>query len=240
MTDLLTAGGLILTVLLAYMQIQRTHRRNLEAQEAHLRNQLKVDLYEKAAAVFQAAADAANRASSDYRATLSVLELQAKGFPFAHSQTSADLLDSEKAASRALIAVLIFLEQHEIAFARFRDIRRALSETHENLLDSHNKLWMKLVQLIPPPPQPDGRATPPLALPNAQNVEDARVLYETFSQACSDICSYLIDLQIEAQNELLGDLFQRQLPPRHPADPALRVLTRDAAVQTTRPRGRLI
>jgi hypothetical protein len=240
MTDLLPAAGLILTVLLAYMQIQKTHKKTIEAQEAHLRNELKVNLYEKAAPVFQEAAYAATAAASDYRTAVSVIEMQAKGLPFAHFRTADELLEVERRGSQSLTAVLVFLEQHEIAFTRFRAIRRELSEAHKEYIDSHSKLWLKLVTLIPPPPGEDGRPIRPLQAPTVELAALLRESYDDFASRCSDINSYLIDLQIAAQNELLGALFQRQLPPRRPGDPNLKVLERDDVEEDLRPPGRLI
>lgn len=47
MSELITALGLVLGVLIAYLQIQKNQRAGLQLQEAHLRNELKLKLYEE-------------------------------------------------------------------------------------------------------------------------------------------------------------------------------------------------
>lgn len=240
MTELLTFGGLVVTVLLAYLQIQKNHAATLRAQEAHLRDQLKVNVYEKVAAVFQDCAEQVNTAAGEMRSVVSNLRLALQGLPGTQRLTSAQLLDVHYNAQRALSRVLLVLEQYEIVFARFASIRRQFSDEHGRLLDVHVKLWVALVPLIPIVDSSSGRTTPPLVAPTQSALDVLEPLATVYIDVCGDIMGYFIDLQIEAQNELLGHLFQHQLPPRSPGDPRQRVLVRDAIEPTERPRGRIV
>lgn len=74
MAELLTAVGLILAVLLAYMQIQKTHAANIRAQEAHLRDQLRVRIYEEASTTFHNASRLVGRCNTDTRSIISCFE----------------------------------------------------------------------------------------------------------------------------------------------------------------------
>lgn len=240
MTDFLAASGLVLTVLLAFMQLQRTHRATLEAQEAHLRNQLKVDLYAKVAPLVQDAAESAAHTASDYQSVLSVAAFQLQGLPFKHLRDATALLEGHRKAANAVLAVISFLEQHEIVFARFGSIRRALSEAHERLLLSHTLLWQAAALLVPPAPTPGAPPPTPLAHPTNDMVQALQSKQEDYGAACSAIGSFMVDVQIEAQNELLGSLFQRELPPRNPASASELVLRRDDAPPSRRPSGGLV
>jgi hypothetical protein len=76
-------------------------------------------------------------------------------------------------------------------------------------------------------------------VPTKDDVARLQDLADAYLAATGDLQGYIIDLQIEAQNELLGDLFERQLPPRAPGDEAVKVLARDPEPLHQRPRGRL-
>jgi hypothetical protein len=240
MTELLAAAGLILTVLLAYMQIQRTQAATIRAQEAHLRNQLKVDLYAKAAAVFHDSAQRVQNVNSHIRSALSTIKLIADGFPFTHLKTGQELSDANAEAARGLNNVLFMLEQYEMVFSRFGPFRREVSDSHGRLLDAFNKLWMKLALYVPLVDNATGNLVGPASRPSRQDLAELETLRDGHSSVCNDIMGYMIDLQIEAQNELLGDLFGRQLPPRAPGDPAVKVLTRAREHLTERPKGQVV
>ena len=235
MTDLLTAAGLILTVLLAYMQIQRNQRAAIELQEAHLRNELKLKLYEKAAGIFHAASDRIRRLESVIRSVMWELQAVASGLGMPQTTTHDDILKTRSEATEGVASVLIALEQYEIVFSRFASFRRQLSESHSRLLDVFNNWWTKVVEFVP-----FQAKLGPLTKVSAESVGELETLQKALNDVCGDIGGYLIDLQIEAQNELLGDLFGRQLPPRAPGDPTIKVLTREATHLSKRTPGRLV
>lgn len=240
MANLLTAAGLILTVLLAYMQIQRNQAATIRAQETHLRNQLKVSLYEKAAAIFHESAQRVNDVNHLTRSLLFTTKMIAQGYPFAHDKTGQDLIEANAAAGKGLNNVLFLLEQYEMAFSRFAPFRREISDSHGRLMSTFNDLWTKLAKHVPLVNSATGQVVGPLAKADEASLTELERLRKVFSSVCDDLMSYFIDLQIEAQNELLGGLFERQLPPRSPADPNVKVLTRAPEPLTTRPKGRIV
>ena len=240
MTEVVFLGGLVVTVLLAYRQIELNHAATLRSQEAHLRDQLKVSVYEKVAGVFQHCAEQVNTASGEMQSVVSTLRLALQGIPVTQRFTSTQLLDVHDNAQRALTRVLLVLEQYEIVFARFASIRRQFSDENKRLLDVHVRLWGALVPLIPIVDASSGRTTPALVAPTQSVLDVLEPLATAYIDACGDILGYFIDLQIEAQNELLGHLFQHQLPPRSPGDPRQKVLVRDAVEPTERPRGHIV
>ena len=151
MTELLAAVGLIVTVFVAYMQLQKSRRASLELQEEHLRNELKLKLYEKFSTVLFDAGSALSTAGVQYYSVLSAFRSRLEhGFNTSPSQIGADLSESAHVAQRALNRVVILLEEYEMVFARFTDFRRALSEEHGNLLRTHTGLWSKVLEIFLP------------------------------------------------------------------------------------------
>jgi hypothetical protein len=240
-TQIITVGGMILGVLIAYLQIQKNQRAALVLQEEHLRNELKLKVYEKAAAVFADVSGLLVSASSLYRSPINSLDMRVrKGFPVSPTSTPKELSDAVHIAAAGITRVLLVLEEYEIVFARFRSFRRRLSADHSRLLDAHNAVWSKLMLFLPVIHAETGEMFGPVSFPSEVVLADLERLNEEYVDVCNVLSGYMIDLQIEAQNELMGKLFARQLPPRHPNDPSVEVLGRDAEEVTERPAGRLI
>jgi hypothetical protein len=221
------------------MQIQKTHRGNISAQREHLRNELRVSLYEKASGVFQNASITIGRAETTIRSAVMSLDMMAKGVPLAPRTTVQDTIEAHSGLSDAVSQVLRTLEQYEIAFSRFQSFRREFSESHQAALNAHVPLFAKLSGFIPSEHQESGKVLGPRAIPTKDDVKDLKALADTYLAAAGDLQGYIIDLQIEAQNELLGELFEHQLPPRAPGDESVKVLARDLDKLRERPRGRL-
>ena len=241
MGELIAALGLVLSVLIAYLQIQKNQRAGLQLQEAHLRNELKLKLYEKVSQVLADAGDCLSKASTQYYSVISMLDARVrKGFAVSPSQLGSQLADQGDAAQRALNRALNVLEQYEILFLRFGAFRRQISKDHSRFLEAHSALWSKVLIYLPFISPETGKPLGPVVFPSEADLVQIEELHRRFIEVCNDLSGYMIDLQIETQNELLGDLFSRQLPPRHPADPRVTVLRRDDKELAERPEGRLV
>jgi hypothetical protein len=239
--EVLTGLGLILSVLLAYLQIQKNQRAALQLQEAHLRNELKLKLYERFSSVLDEAGNDISKASVQYYSIIAMLDARVrKGLAVAPINTGLELSQQLDSAQRRLNRVLNLLESYEVVFMRFRAFRRHLSTEHSRLLETHSALWSTILIYLPFVHSETGKKVPSMILPSEGDLAEIERLHQTYKDACGEITSHLIDLQIETQNELLGALFDRELPPRHPADPTSAVLVRDDTDLVERPRGRLV
>ena len=132
--QIVAAGGIIVTVLLAYVQMQKSQRATLAAQETHLKNQLKVRIYEHSTSTFEQASDLLSESHANTISVVHNLRMAVEGWPLTPGKTIQELGDAHHAASRASNDVLRKLEQYEIAFARFGSIRRGLAEGHHTFL----------------------------------------------------------------------------------------------------------
>ena len=249
--QIVAAGGIIVTVLLAYVQMQKSQRATLEAQErsqratlavqeAHLKNQLKVRIYEHSTSTFEQASDLLSKSHVNTISVVSTLRMAVEGLPFTPGKTVQELADAHYAAAGALSAVLRKLEQYEIAFARFGSIRRGLAQGHQMFLEAFSRLSSKLALYLPNTHPDTGAALPSIATLKKEDLPGLEQLQKAYADICGDMVCYILDLQIEAQNELLGSLFDHELPPRHPKDTNVKVLTRDTKAQTKRSPGNLV
>ena len=238
--QLVVAGGIIVTVRMAYVQMQKSQRATLAAQEAHLRNQLKVRIYEHSTATFEQGSDLISKSWAGTEATIFSLRMEVQGHPFSPARTWGELSDAHLAALRAVTAVLKKLEQYEIAFARFGSIRRGIAQGHRTFMEAYSKLSSKLGAYLPNTHPDTGAALPSIATLKKEDLPGLEQLQKAYADICGDMECYILDLQIEAQNELLGSLFDHELPPRHPKDPNVKVLTRDTQAQTERSPGNLV
>lgn len=237
----LTALGLILSVLIAYLQVQRNARAALALQETHLQNELKLKLYEKIGVVLSDANDQLSKAGTQYFSVLSSLDLRVrKQIPVDVHDTGLALSAVVHEAQRRLSRVLNLLEEYEIVFLRFGSFRRQLVDEHRKLLSTHQEFWTQLLPYLPFVHNTTKQQLPSPIVPTAEQLDVLEQRHRAFQEVCNDVGGYLIDLQIETQNELLGDLLQRQVPPRSPLDPTVAVLRRDENELVKRPPGRLI
>ena len=241
MTALITGLGLILSVLIAYLNVQKNQRANLQLQEAHLRNELKLKLYDKFSTVFAKAGDSVSLAGTQYYSIISMFNVRLQsGMAVSPTITGSQLTEQAHVAQTDLNRMLMVLEEYEIVFLRFGAFRRQLSEEHSRFLRTHGELWSKLLMYLPFLHSETKQQVGPVLFPAVEDLAAIEVLHEAYLAVCSDISSYMIDLQIETQNELLGALFNRTLPPRHPGNPSAKVLRRDDAELVVRPKGRLV
>lgn len=241
MGDVITALGLVLGVLIVYLQLQRNHRASLQLQEQHLRNELKLKVYERVGSTLMNTGHSLSKATTQYYSVISSLGMRVRsGLEISPRDLGLDLSERVFTAHTALTGVLLLLEEYEILFAKFGSFRRELSEGCQRLLDVHSRLSTKLTFFLPMRHPNTHEPFGPMMVPTAEELDELERLHAEYLSVCNDLAGYMIDLQIETQNELLSDLFGRQLPPRRPAAPEVKVLRRDETVMAERPSGRLV
>lgn len=239
--QIITAASLILGVLLAYLQVQKNHAAALTLQEAHLRNELKLRLYDRVSERFSTCSSLLSKAQFVHTGIFSAWHMRVRqGFSVVPQQLPSELTETAHAGAASVNAVLEIVEHYEIAFPRFETIRRELSEKHRELLAAQTALWSAIMIFLPFTEATTGAKVGPLGFPAEIQLTEFESLHSKYQDICNDISGYMIDLQVEAQNELLGELFGRTVPPRSPLDPVHKVLARDPTELKERPRGRLI
>jgi hypothetical protein len=68
------------------------------------------------------------------------------------------------------------------------------------------------------------------SLPSPGELHQLKHLIDNYYEAMNEIAGYIFDLRVEAQNNLLSNLFQNRVPQRKPLDPKHKVISTDAEV----------
>lgn len=237
MTEILTAGGLVITVLLAYLQIQRNQSSSLRLQSEHLKNQLKVEVFRELIGHLDRCGLSLGKAKADINRAIRNLEYSRSKIQSYQVITSQAVRASDEKARRRLTRLTLLLEKYEIVFARFYSLRRGISDTSRTLRDTSGELLMRLILVLPNEDLYKVTSPPSPSSLTEDQLEQLKTLGQKYERAVEDLRSYLLDFGVEAQNELLGPLFEREVPRRNPADATKTVLTRDSAIPKERPKG---
>jgi len=117
------------------------------------------------------------------------------------------------AVYRAKSDFVFAVEAYEIALLRYHHLRIFIQHRLDDIARAISDLARSF-----------GHLSPAADVPEAE-LERVRASCETLSNEFHAIQSYLLDYRIEVMNGLLGDLFDRQVPRRHPLSANFKTLT---------------
>lgn len=220
---------LLIPVLLIYLGYERSLRLQTENQRSHIR----VEIYDKVADALEDWGTHLGAAASVVRGVVMDARMRLQGLFVVSTRTTEEVLGAHNEAAKATSRVLLFLERYEIIFLRFHQARRDISGAHGELLEAFVALMQSVHLLVP-----SRRGAKPFSDIDPERFAELEERADRYLHVCSDLQGYLLDLGVEAQNELLAPLFRRTVPPRNPGDPNVKVLTRSAGFLTERPPGR--
>ncbi len=233
-TVLSIAAGVFVVV----WQLGRQHRAALEQQRAQIRQQLRLDIYKDMIGRLNKAVE--SMVTFHIACTSTALNLGLRrqfldqfGRPITTGiQTHLNMISMNSEASKSMISVLYLLEDYEIAFSGFEEIRRRFAERQRDLgprfTAFFNRIGPFLTIIVSDQEArihgiPAGRHTPtPPTAPEQQVIEhDLRemegVIYDLFG--------FILDVKVAAQNHLLAEIFPgSQARERQPEDPRVVVL----------------
>lgn len=224
----------LLGALIVVWQVGRQHRSGLELQRENLKDEQRLRLFDDLSmklAEAESAVVALGLSGLLVPNALKAFIQQSAllGFePAPVDHRSADLLTRRGRADKAVLEVVRALEYREILNPNFVAFRYAVSAQIERVWSAFSSFHLAAAPLLPldPPPTPAATgARPRTALPlTDQNVADLAQKGGVLQSECLTLSCFLSDLGREAQNALLGSLFELRLPPRRPRDPEVLVL----------------
>jgi hypothetical protein len=140
----------------------------------------------------------------------------------------------------ALIRVMSIIERYQIIFPNqrlFKAFKSALFMQSRAQADAFDPFWKDVRKFLPTDVPQEEQATFGVAVlepqqPTKEEIEGIHKLAEAHLDVCTQMTGCLIDLLHEAQNNLLGHLFQRQLPPRIPRKDGIVSVRNDDAILT--------
>lgn len=223
----LMAGGTVIAVLLVYLQVQKQHKSTLVLQEEHLKNEIRLKIYERIADSVEECSKLIGVAVSEARNAVTIISAgdrqQVENLP----QTGMSIIQAKHVATGAVAQLMRVIERYEIAFPGFVEMRLGLSQGAQEVNDVTVPFIGKASLYLPiETSDAEGRQVRlrPLVVPEESDISELNHIHELFDEALHKLEAYTADVQIEAQNVLLGNLFNRQIPARQPGDPRYRVL----------------
>lgn len=224
------------SALLIIWQMGRQHKNSLKLQQENFRAELRLQIYKE---IGQKISDASEK-------ILKVGNMvQAIGLSFdtyfqvlSLGITPSPIPDREKRIQSAHFEALNSItqlkrkmEEYEIVNPNLSIFRSALSASHYDILIKFgpllsNVLWY-LPRDIPKEKQQLGKEVIIPKLPDKEGLKKIKTITAEYYDLTLDAATYIHDLAREAQNTLLGELFDHRIPKREPIDPKQIVITTD-------------
>ncbi|MDD5321875.1 MAG: hypothetical protein PHD43_14960 [Methylococcales bacterium] len=236
----LTVVGIIGAAATVVWQLGRQHQSSLLLQRDNAREELKLRLHEllvqKVRRLSNANVEAAMYA---YMIPFNVENFQrqlAQGlYPTPIKERAPDFSRLHAEANNALIELIQEFEAWSIAFPGLEVFQVALNVANHDAREAFAPLFTALLRVLPfdPPDDAPPNVPRPLIQPliqspiSSEEYAQLKILVERYKEAMDEIGSYVHDLTIESQNNLLSELFERRVPPRQPIDPRLKVISTD-------------
>ncbi len=232
----LTVIGIVGAAVTIVWQLGRQHQSSLLLQRDNARDELKLRLHEllvqKVRRLSHANVEAAMYA---YMIPFNVENFQrqlAQGLhPSPIKERAPEFSRLHAEANNALIELIQEFEAWSIAFPGLEVFQVALNLANHDARDEFTSLFTALLRVLPmDPPENAPPNVPRPLVPNPISSDEhaqLKTLVDHYKEANDDIGSYIHDLTIESQNNLLSDLFERRVPLRQPIDPRFKVITTD-------------
>jgi hypothetical protein len=228
----LTFLGLIAAAITVAWQLRRQHQSSLALQRANAREALKLRIYEGLVRQIRKLSDA-NIMASMYAFGIPFAienyqrELAAGHHPSGIKQRAPEFSDLHFRAGNEVAELLVEFESWSIAFPSLKVFQVALNAAAYNVHEAFPPLFSAFLRALPMDP-PQGETGKPSIIPSPLTLAEQKVLkalVDTYKEAMDEVGCYIHDLAIEAQNNLLLGLFEREVPRRQPLDPRHKVIS---------------
>ncbi len=141
-----------------------------------------------------------------------------------------ELSDAHSRMLRSLAQLMNKLAEYEIVDKNIEIFRTALASAFQLISDAHLEFQGQIFDYLPHDDSKEiqkqlGVKIEHVKSPNQQDLEVIEHSFNSYTEANLEGYCFVSDLSREAQNVLLGNLFDNQVPPREPLDPYYVVVT---------------
>ncbi len=224
--------GIVVGTLLIVWQVQKGYRQSLDLQRENAREKLKLEIYQDLNDLIKTAESASVSISHSVRfAPVNLRQIQ-EGSEYLKSSLilANEIVNQHSAASDAYLDLISFLESYEIVHPAMKTFRLAFNSGLDGVSNVYPDLIMLAFRFLPQiSTTANSQSERPILKPAPTIADLSRfdVVSEQYLDAEGDLQGYLFDLRVEAQNLLLGDLFQSKVPTRKPEDDSIVVVSSD-------------
>lgn len=232
-TPLIYAAGIVLGLVGLGWQLRRQHQTAIDAQREQIREQLRLEIYHEIAAKNQTCSSALTQFGMDiFLFPLSLKQRmrmysQFKRDPGPGVHTAERFSTGQARTSEGVIDVMSVLEKYEIALPGFHIFKEKLSKLSDDLREGYSKFHEKIALIISH--ELLSEAGIPPWFPNEKGLDELSDMASKLHGIEVGMQGVLWDLRVEAQNNLLSNLFKDRVPPRKPGDTQVEVLRVDVA-----------
>ena len=225
--------GIVVGALLIVWQMNRQHKSNLELQKANHKDSIRLQVYKEisldiadAMRKYSEAHALVNRAYMQYRNCLIIDMFKTVRV------TYNELSDAQFSFLHSITHLMCKLEEYEIIDRNLSIFRLAFTSAHYNVQETFfafQRIFFNYMRFDVPKERQEELGSDVLhpKAPSEEELEKIEKAYEDYQAAVIETYGYISDLSREAQNTLLGGLFDKSIPPREPKDKKLVVVTTD-------------
>lgn len=225
--------GIVVGASLIVWQMNRQHKSNFELQKTNHKDSIRLQLYEQIALdigdamkKYRDAHVVTTQAYMQYRNCLIVSMF--KRIRVSYNELS----DAQFAFLHSITHLMCKLEEYEIIDSNLSIFRLAFTSAHYNVQEAFfafQRLIFDYMRFDLPSDRQEEMGTDVLhpKAPSEDDLDQIEKAYNVYEAAVIEAYCYISDLSREAQNTLLGGLFDKCIPPRKPKDKNLVVVTTD-------------
>lgn len=232
---LVSFAGIVLGAWIIRWQLQKQHLNNVSHQQASFRDELNLKIFDSISERLLVAQSKLSAASMTIWPLGSRLEYHWKMkdtyLPNIDPMRERALqINDLNAEAHAAINELVFiLERYQTPLPNFDVFRLAFNFHFREQLDAFAKLYDKVLQFLPftIPPEMIEKGMPSSIQtnrPTPAEILEIKARCEIYFNVIQNQQGILFDLNVEAQNALLGNIFPIQAPTRKPLDQKIKVI----------------
>ena len=229
--------SVFLDIAIIVWQISRQHRNILQIQKENFKEKLRLEIYQDLIKNVDNANSIVSKLSAKSMTIPISLEtyqrqLSLGSNPNPPRYRALELSEAHHSINKSIVCLFHSFESYNIAVPKFSIFQLALNSALHDAQETFSPFFSKLMKYLPMDvsESDQGPNMPPIIVPAAPNEKELvliRDLGEKYNKALIAISSFLYDLTVEAQNILLGGLFENRVLPRQPLDPDMVVITTD-------------
>ena len=138
-------------------------------------------------------------------------------------------MEKKNATVNGMIKIVGCTERWQIIDPRIKIFRTAIAVVQEDIETAFTPYSSFVMGVMPleMPEHPVQGTLFPWQPPDDQKVKELERLGEALQEVLTTLLAYIIDIQAEMQNLLVGELFNTKIPPRRPINPKFKVLQLD-------------
>lgn len=231
-----TLIAIIVGALMIIWQMNRQHKDNYILQLSNHKEELKLKVYKEISEYVSSAMQRytenqsiINSVMLQYNSCVICQDANSNPYPKIYTKYT-ELRGAHSGMSRSLIQLMCKLEEYEIVDKNMKIFRIALASAVELIQEASFEFQRHIFPYLPCDVSKEKQEQLGVNIKNVESPtqEDLEAIEQSFNyytEANLEGYCFVSDLSREAQNVLLGNLFNNQVPPREPSDSNYVVVT---------------